>query len=95
MVDGFGKVETTDSGRFFDVETNAGDALVFSSFLVHESGVNESDRIRWSCHFRFNDLDDPSFIRRGYPTPYTYAPQPDLITPNFPCLDDLRRTFNG
>jgi len=83
LVDGFGVCEVDDS-EFKSVTVEAGDTLMFSAFLIHRSGDNITDRIRWSCHFRYNDLSEKTFIERGYPCPYTYGPEPELITPDFP-----------
>ena len=57
------------------VTLNKGDILIFSSFLVHKSGELTNDEIRWSCHFRYNNLNEVDFIERGYPSPYQYIPQ--------------------
>ena len=60
---------------FINVTLNKGDILIFSSFLVHKSGEITNDEIRWSCHFRYNNLNEVDFIERGYPSPYQYTPQ--------------------
>ena len=57
------------------------------------SGSNTSDKIRWSCHFRFNNLDEESFINRSFSHPYLYKSIDDLITENFPKLDDVKSMF--
>lgn len=49
-----------------------GDIVIFSTLLVHESGEIFNDDIRWSCHFRYTNLDDEDFIKRGFPSPYIY-----------------------
>lgn len=67
----FGIVNSQDY-NFVDVEAKTGDALFFSSFLIHQSGSNITDKVRWSCHYRFNDMNEPNFIERGYPHPYIY-----------------------
>lgn len=54
-------------GAFIKVPIQLGQVLAFSSFLLHRSGKNISDSIRFSCQLRFNDLCDPSFIDRNYP----------------------------
>ena len=82
-----------DDDDFVSVETELGDALFFSSFLVHRSGNNTTNNIRWSCHFRYNDLAEQSFIDRGYPYSFLYKPQCELLTPNFPRVDDVRGAF--
>jgi phytanoyl-CoA hydroxylase len=93
VVNSFGKVDRFDDVDFMSVEAAQGDVLFFSSFLVHRSGVNTTDSIRWSCHFRYNNLGEETFIERGYPHPYLYRPQDELITPDFPDQERLARLF--
>ncbi len=92
---GFGMVDLTDqqNEEFLSVEVELGDILLFSSFLIHQSGDNVSDTPRWSCHFRYNDLGDTSFVDRGYPHAYIYKPIEELITPDFPSIEDLNYIF--
>ena len=80
--------------QYQSMEMNAGDALFFSAFLVHRSGNNVTDSIRWSCHFPYNDQEEPKFVSRKYPNPYTYAPQQDLVTKDFPSIEELQRVFS-
>jgi hypothetical protein len=94
MADGYGHLRSKlDKAKLVSIEVKRGDALFFSSFLVHQSGTNVSQSIRWSCHFRYNNLRDPTFIERGFPHPYLYKPQEDLITPDFPSLDRVKAVF--
>lgn len=92
--DNFG-VCSVDESEFVPVEVAAGDALIISTFLIHRSGNNVSDRIRWSCHFRYNDLEEKSFMERGYPSPYVYYPDSKLITPDFPLPEDVKKAYNN
>jgi ectoine hydroxylase-related dioxygenase (phytanoyl-CoA dioxygenase family) len=93
VVDRFGKVDRFTDADFKPVEVEQGDLLAFSAFLVHRSGTNSTESIRWSCHFRYNDLAEPTFIDRGYPHAYVYHPVDDLLTPGFPAVEDVRRLF--
>jgi len=93
--DHFGKVDRFGDRDFVPVEVRQGDALFFSALLVHRSGENVSKSIRWSCHFRYNNLGENTFIDRGYPHPYVYQPQDDLITPRFPTTDLLKEFFRS
>ncbi|MBB6005303.1 phytanoyl-CoA dioxygenase family protein [Arcicella rosea] len=96
MVDSFGVIpdEVLAQQQIVQVEVKKGDALFFSSFLIHQSGNNSTeDGIRWSCHFRYNDLSEQAFIERGYPHPYVYYPNPDLITPDYPEAKDILNYF--
>jgi len=75
------------------VEVNAGDVLIFSSFLIHQSGENSSNKPRWSCHFRYNDLDDITFIDRKYPHAYIYKPVNEVMTKDFPKVQDILNIY--
>jgi ectoine hydroxylase-related dioxygenase (phytanoyl-CoA dioxygenase family) len=86
-------IEGTSDADFLSVEVRAGDALFFSAFLVHASGDNTTDAIRWSCHFRYNDLAEATYVARNYPSPYVYKPQQELITPGFPDPTLVRQAF--
>ena len=94
LADGYGQLqEEIDASEAVPIEVEKGDALFFSSFLAHQSGTNVTDHIRWSCHFRYNNLREPTFIERGFPHPYVYHPQEKLITEAFPSRELVNRTF--
>jgi len=95
VINSFGKVDRFNDADFISLEATQGDVLFFSSFLVHRSGTNTTNSIRWSCHFRFNNLEERTFVERGYPHPYLYKPQDDLITPGFPAPEMLDELFAG
>jgi phytanoyl-CoA hydroxylase len=67
LVDGFGQTKEFSDADFTPIEMRQGDALFFSSFLVHRSGTNATDAIRWSAQFRYNNLAEATFVARGYP----------------------------
>lgn len=92
---GFGMVALDDAAQrnLVSVELAQGDVLAFSSFLIHQSGNNVTDAPRWSCHFRYNDLAEPTFVRRGYPHAYVYKPVEELLTPGFPTAAEVERVF--
>lgn len=79
--------------EFVQTEFQVGDLLIFSAFLVHQSGNNITNNIRWSVQLRFNNLAEPTFIERGYPMAYIYKPEPELVTPNFPTVEQLETVF--
>lgn len=94
MADGYGQLEEEIAAEMVPVEVEKGDALFFSSFLAHQSGTNVTDHIRWSCHFRYNNLNEETFVERGYPHPYLYQPQKELITENFPSRETVAGVFD-
>lgn len=93
---GFGMVEISknEAKKEIDVEVEIGDALFFSSFLIHSSGENIMNIPRWSTHFRYNDLDDNSFKERGYPHPYIYRPIDEMLTPQYP-INKIIKNYYG
>lgn len=93
---GFGKVELSQENvdKFHSIEVERGDALFFSSFLVHRSGNIETEKIRWSAHFRYNNLLEAKFIDRKFAHPYIYRPQTELITDNFPSSNEINDIFS-
>jgi phytanoyl-CoA hydroxylase len=94
--EGYGHVEQPlSSPEPLPVEVELGDVLFFSAFLVHRSGTNSTNSIRWSCQFRYNNLNEKTFIRRGYPHSFIYRPQEELITANFPQPNDIEQTFKN
>ena len=60
-------IKKKNSFRLEDVELKLGQALIFSEFLVHTSGSNISDKIRFSVQLRFTDLSKKEYMLRGYP----------------------------
>lgn len=78
---------------FIQTEFEVGDLLIFSSFLVHQSGNNITNNIRWSVQLRYNNLDEPTFIDRGYPMAYIYRPETELLTPGFPTAEQLKSVY--
>jgi ectoine hydroxylase-related dioxygenase (phytanoyl-CoA dioxygenase family) len=70
-----------------------GDLLIFSAFLVHRSGDNITQNIRWSIQLRYNNMAEPTFQERGFPMPYIYKPEENLVTPDFPKKEQLEQLF--
>ena len=60
-------------------EVNMGDIVIFSTLLVHESGVITNNQIRWSSHLRYTNMEDGDFVERGFPSPYINKPSQELI----------------
>lgn len=70
-----------------------GDVVAFSTFLVHRTGEHGDGLVRIAFSTRFNNAAEPTFVEHGFPTPYKYSYQTDLIIPDFPTKDDLRAVF--
>jgi phytanoyl-CoA hydroxylase len=88
-----GITDQLNNEDFIQTEFQIGDLLIFSAFLVHQSGNNITKNIRWSVQLRYNNLAEPTFIERGYPMAYIYKPETELVTPNFPTVEQLETVF--
>ena len=55
-----------DSQEWIDANLNAGDVLVFGSFLAHRSGANNSDKSRAAIYATFNAVSDGGDMRKAY-----------------------------
>jgi hypothetical protein len=53
--------------NFIACPVRFGEVLIFDQKIVHESGVNTSDKIRFSVQIRYSDLRDAEYASRGWP----------------------------
>lgn len=79
--------------QYVGLPMQPGDVVVFSSFLVHRTGETGDGNVRIAFSTRFNNAAEATYVEHGYPTPYKYSYQTDLIVPNFPTGADLRKVF--
>lgn len=49
------KIVKTLISQFISIECNPGDVVLFNNLLVHRGGVNNSEKIRWSFDWRYQD----------------------------------------
>lgn len=89
------KKENVNESEFVSMPIKAGDVMVFSQFLLHRSGTNQTDNFRYSLQFRYDDLLEPTFMNRNYPNSRGTLSTKDLITPNFPSLKEIENTFKN
>ena len=87
--------ELYSEADFRPLELAAGDAVVFSGFLLHRTGETGGENVRVSLSFRFNNVAEPHFVRRGYPDRYIYRADPAIVTPDFPSAEELGKVFPG
>jgi len=92
--DGVPVLTECPSKRFLRLPMQAGDVLFFSSFTIHRSGQNISERIRYSMHFRFDDIKEKSFINRKYPKHRTDVRKAGIISASFPSKEQIYAFFN-
>ncbi len=56
-------VISSQSGMTVNIELDPGDVVLFSNLLFHRGLPNQSDSIRWSCDWRFQDATQPTLRR--------------------------------
>ena len=82
-----------DEARFVPVEVGPGDAVVFSMFTVHRTGAEQRRGVRWAASFRYNNAASPDYAAHGYPSPFVYKSQDELLFDRFPTSEDVRAIF--
>jgi Phytanoyl-CoA dioxygenase (PhyH) len=50
--------------------SNPGDAVIIDFLLLHSSGVNRSQRSRWTMQFRYFDFSEPTGMAHGWQGSY-------------------------
>lgn len=96
--DPFGNVideKNVDLNGFIPVEVEPGDAVVFSMFTVHRTGAEQRAGIRWAVSLRYNNAAAPDFADHGYPNPFVYKSQDDLLFDDFPSPEAVRGIFKA
>jgi ectoine hydroxylase-related dioxygenase (phytanoyl-CoA dioxygenase family) len=82
-----------DDGEFKPLPMQAGDAIVFSGFLLHRTGERGGEDVRVALSFRFNNVAEPRFVERNFPNTYIYRAEPKILTPDFPNREELATIF--
>ena len=61
------QIKNPSKFEFTKTKVKLGEALIFSQFLVHRSGTNTSNKIRFSLQLRVTDLLSKEYMERFYP----------------------------
>jgi len=94
--DPFGNVvdeSQLEADEFIPVSVEPGDAVVFSMFTVHRTGKEQRPGIRWAVSLRYNNAAAPDYVAHGYPNPFVYRSQDELLIEGYPTPQDIRRVF--
>jgi ectoine hydroxylase-related dioxygenase (phytanoyl-CoA dioxygenase family) len=57
-------------GSYIPVEVDECDVAIVSTFTVHRSAKKSSPIVRLACSQRFENIDENTYVKRGYPTAY-------------------------
>lgn len=79
--------------RYVPIPVQPGQVIFFSSFMVHRTSEQDDGLVRIALSGRFNNAREKTYVEHGYPTPYKYSYQTDLIYKGFPTTADLAAIF--
>ena len=79
--------------RFVGLPVRPGDVIVFSAFTVHRTGERGDGLARIALSTRFNNALEPTYVERGFTTPYKYAYRLDLMVPDFPRPEHIEALY--
>jgi ectoine hydroxylase-related dioxygenase (phytanoyl-CoA dioxygenase family) len=58
--------EPVDEALGVELPVEAGDIVFMHALTLHRSGINTTDRNRWSIVTRYADMFDPQFVAKGW-----------------------------
>ena len=82
-----------DEKDFIPLAAERGDVVIFSGLLVHRTGRGNRSGLRIACGARFDNLQDPTFVDRGYPCAFRLHAETDILHPGFPTPDQVHQLF--
>ena len=81
--------------EFIKINLNTGDAICFSSWLIHKTGVfKNNEKFRFAISLRYNDLDDPYFIENKFKIAYNTIMNRDDNQTRIPRQEEILNYFN-
>ncbi|WP_447603702.1 phytanoyl-CoA dioxygenase family protein [Nitrospira sp. Nam80] len=82
-----------DENAFVPVEMERGDVVIFSGLLVHRTGSGTRTGLRIACGTRFDNLEESTFVERGYPCAFRLHAETQTLHPGFPTSEQVKRLF--
>ncbi len=83
-----------DEQAFMPIEMERGDVVMFSGLLVHRTGKGTRPGLRLACGARFDNVQDRTFVERGYPCAFRLHAETQVLHPGFPSLEQVRELFS-
>ncbi len=79
---------------FLGILCEPGDALAFSTFLVHRTAIIAKTGFRLAVSFRFDDADEKQYIGRGFPTAYKRVVERQLNQADTPSIEAVQAIYS-
>lgn len=70
--------------KFKELLIEPGDLLLFSALTIHKSGINNSDTLKMTVNFRYNNISEKTFIDRNYYNPFKFSAPDSIDLENIP-----------
>ncbi len=77
---------------FIPIECNIGDVIFMSNFAIHRS-QKEGAGLRLSVSTRYEDASEDTFIARNYPFTEKRSVSREVLFPNFPLAEQVKKIF--
>ncbi len=79
---------------FKSVIVKKGDVVFMSYFTLHRSGTKGSENnVRISVSTRYDNADENTFVKRGFPTAYERNVHRNLFEESFPSDEEIKNIF--
>lgn len=82
-----------DPDQFRPLLVDRGDVIIFSSFLIHRTGVGSADQIRFACSTRYENVVEETNIQRAYPSIHRRTVDREIKTKDFPKKQHVEHLF--
>ena len=82
-----------DSAKFTPILVERGDVIVFSSFLIHRTGVGGANELRLACSTRYENVVEKTNVQRAYPSIHRRIVDREIKTKNFPQKQHVEHLF--
>jgi ectoine hydroxylase-related dioxygenase (phytanoyl-CoA dioxygenase family) len=81
---------------FIPVEVQKGDVIFMSSFTVHRSSIiGHKNKIRLACSLRYENMQEDTYVDRGFPTAYQRSVQRNSLLKGFPDPKKVKSIFDN
>lgn len=84
---------TYKNHEFISLEVNQGGAIFMSNFLLHKTGMTNTDQLRMAISWRYEDALEPSFAERNFPFAQTRIIKRELFIEDFPSVDLVKSIY--
>jgi len=83
-----------DTSKYKAIEARAGDVVLMSSWTLHQTGIKDSKGFRLACSTRYDNSAEQTFVERYYPCAYQRTVNREMITPNFPAVNQIENQYS-